>query len=403
MESSSARHFNRAAVLDAVFAEAGVTRAGISGRTGLSPATVSRVVEDLIAEGLLDEGQQIPRTGRGRRSTFLTLGRGVGCVVGIDLGATTCRLRCNDLMGEELRTLRRPTPRGLEVPALVDWLAESVTTVMAESGTSRPLIGIVVAVPATVRDAAIVVRPARQLAQTEGAELGHRLGRALGVPVLLDNDSNLALVGEMATGAAVGCTDAVILTTSTDFDAGVAVNGEILRGRTGIVGEFATLPTGDEQPLRRLLSVDGILDTAAEQGVALADFTDLFDSAPEGPLGTLRRGFVHGLTLATSVATLAYDPQVIVVQGRLQPLVEQVLPELRERLSHVLPAVPELRPSALGGFAGATGAAFVAVQAARTALKDLGSFESWLSPQGTPLDGAGDARAEATGPTDTVA
>ncbi|MER6564606.1 hypothetical protein ABT300_44295, partial [Streptomyces sp. NPDC001027] len=61
------------------------------------------------------------------------------------------------------------------------------------------------------------------------------------------------------------------------------------------------------------------------------------------------------------------------------------------------------RPSALGGFAGATGAASVAVRAARTALKDMGAFESWLSLRGAPLNGAGDARAEATAPTDTVA
>lgn len=369
-EPASARLHSRAAVLDSVFTEGSVTRAGISTRTGLSLATVSRVVEEFIAEGILDEGQQLPRSGRGRRSTFIRLGETVGTVVGVDLGATTCRLCCSDLIGQQLGRLRLPTPSGLSAAALAAWLADSISAVHAEARTAGTLIGVVVALPAVVPEPGVVVRPTRRLAQLAGRELQRRLARALGVPVVLENDSNMALLGELATGAAAGRADAVLLTLSTDFNAGIAIDGEILRGRNGIVGQFGWLPAaGAGRPLRELLSVDGILASAAAMNTGLRDIEDLFPVDTEEWLQVFRDRFVTGLITAVSVATLSYDPEVIVFNGRLLPLVERVLPDVRARLAGQLPAVPDLRVTALGGFAGAIGAAQVAVRAGRAMVQ----------------------------------
>lgn len=377
MEPVSARLHSRAAVLDSVFTEGSVTRAGISARTGLSLATVSRAVEEFIAEGILDEGQQLPRSGRGRRSTFIRLGETVGTVVGVDLGATACRLCCTDLIGQPLGRLRLPTPPGLSAAALAAWLADSISAVHADARTAGTLIGVAVALPAAGPEPGAVVRPTqrptqrptRRLAQLAGRELQRCLGQALGVPVVLENDSSMALLGELATGAAAGRAHAVLLTLGTDVSAGIAIDGEILRGRAGIAGQFGWLhAAGPDRPLRELLSVDGILASAAARNIGLRDIEDLFPPDSGERFQVLRERFVTGLMTAVSVAALCYDPEVIVFNGRMLPLAERVLPELRARLAGQLPAVPELRVTALGGFAGAIGAAHVAVRAGRATL-----------------------------------
>lgn len=370
MEPVSARLHSRAAVLDSVFSEGSVTRAGISARTGLSLATVSRVVEEFIAEGILDEGQQLPRSGRGRRSTFIRLGETVGTVVGVDLGVTTSRLCCSDLIGQPLGRLRLPTPPGLSAAALAAWLADSISAVHAQARTAGTLIGVVVALPAVVPEPGVVVRPTRRLAQLAGSQLQRCLSQALGVPVVLENDANMALLGELATGAAAGRAHAVLLTLSTDFSAGIAIDGEILRGRNGIVGQFGWLhAAGTGRPLRELLSVDGILASAAARNIGLRDIEDLCPPDTDERLQVVRGRFVTGLLTAVSVVTLSYDPEVIVFNGRLLPLVDRVLPELRAGLAGQLPAVPDLRVTALGGFAGAIGAAQVAVRAGRAMVR----------------------------------
>ena len=370
MEPAGARLHSRAAVLDSVFTEGSVTRAGISARTGLSLATVSRVVEEFIAEGILDEGQQLPRSGRGRRSTFIRLGETVGSVVGVDLGATTCRLCCSDLIGQPLGRLRLPTPSGLSAAALAAWLADSISAVHAEARTAGTLIGVVVALPAVVPEPGVVVRPTERLAQLAGRDLQRGLAQALGVPVVLENDASMALLGELATGAAAGRAHAVLLTLSTDFSAGIAIDGEILRGRNGIVGQFGWLhAAGTDRPLRELLSVDGILASAAAMKAGLRDIEDLCPPDIDERYQVFRDRFVTGLVSAVSVVTLSYDPEVIVFNGRLLPLVERVLPELRAGLAGQLPAVPDLRVTALGGFAGAIGAAQVAVRAGRAMVR----------------------------------
>jgi predicted NBD/HSP70 family sugar kinase len=368
----SARLYNRAAVLDAIFNEPEITRAGIRHATGLSLATVSRVVEDLKSEGLLDEGRRQGRPRRGRPTMFIELGSGVGCVVGLDLGASRTHLICGDLMCRTLSRQRIDTPTELDVSALERWVADAVGAVRSAAKTRRPLVCVGIGVPATVRNDGEVVRPAAKLAQIAGRELRERLGELLKVPVVLENEANVALLGEHASGAAAGSTDAVMLLVSTNFGAGVAMNGEMVRGRTGMVGEFGFIPTGEAgQSLRDLLSVAGITSAAKARGIELKDIAELFVASPSPDLVPLRDDFIRGLTLAISTATVAFDPQVVVMNGRLVPLVEEVLPTVEAELATVLPVVPQLRTTALGGFAGATGSTLLAVQAARHALKGL--------------------------------
>src|ERR1700761_5871857 len=98
----SPRDVNRLAVLDLVFREPGVVRTVAQARTGLSKATIYRVVEELTNEGFLVEQPVAGQRTRGRPKLELSVSPRQGHVVGVDIGVLTTRLMLSDLNGSVL-------------------------------------------------------------------------------------------------------------------------------------------------------------------------------------------------------------------------------------------------------------------------------------------------------------
>jgi len=369
MEASTTRGHNRALVLKAAFDADDITRTQIETATGLSKATVSRMVDELIQEGLLNEGASLHRTGRGRKSSYIELGPATGCVVGVDLGITTCRLWCSDLRGNELSRSRFDTPHGLSRLALVRFIIGAVNALVGGTSMGGRLSGITVAVASSVRNATTVVRPADVFAHIEGEQFHKALTRHAGVPVTLDSDSNMALRGEMTAGAAIGVANVALLTVSTGVGAGIAIDGKLLRGTRSVIGELGSLPIDmGRRRLEDVLSVRGLTSTAHRAGIELAALDKIIDAPPQSPLAELRDQFVHGLVSAVSAITLTSDPDLIIFNGRIIPLVQSVLDRVRTTLSQTLPAVPTLQVTASDGFSAAHGAAVSAVESAHNDL-----------------------------------
>ena len=373
MQRSTAPRHTHAAVLDAVLADPSATRARIGTRAGLSPATVSRAVEELVADGLLAEGPAVPMSGRGRPTARIEPGPRVGCAVGVDLGASSVRAVRADPQGVHVVRAERATPAGLDANELAVLVGEVVEETRQAAGTGRAVAGVVVGVPGRVRDGRCLARPADRLSAGSGERLVVALEGALEAPVVLENDANVALVGELREGAAAGCSDAAVLTASTEVDAGVAVGGVVLRGRTGLVGELSALPVGD-RTLRDLLSVSGLVDSAAHRGVILDDLAALWARTPDPALAPLVDDASDGLVVAVTMLALAFEPEVVVLTGRLLPLMQAELTRVRAQLTASLPAVPDLRTSEFGGYAGAVGAGLLAVAATRSAVTGRAPF-----------------------------
>ncbi|WKG03963.1 ROK family protein [Mycolicibacterium sp. HK-90] len=371
MEATTTRAQNKAAVLSAALAAGQCTRSSIETRTGLSKATVARIVDELLGEGLLQPGAELHREGRGRKSLYLELGTQVGCVVGVDLGLTTTRLWCADLRGTELARSRFDTPKGLTRLAMVRRLVAEVQALIDGTAYSGRLSGVVVAVVGSVRNEVEIVRAAAPFSYLEGSQFCAALERHFAVPVILDSDANMALCGEMVDGVAVDTRDAALLIVSTSVRAGLARDGRVLRSDRSLIGELAWLPVPSRGSQRRclddVLSARGVL-AAAHHSDTAADIAELAAADDRSELATARGEFVDGLVVAVSTVALTVDPDIVVVTGRMLPVVERVLGEVNEQLKSVLPAVPRLVLASSNGFAAAHGAALTAVDGARTRL-----------------------------------
>jgi predicted NBD/HSP70 family sugar kinase len=366
----------RAAVLSELLATGTSTRSAVAARTGLSGATVTRTVEALIAEGLARETHTVPaNNGRGRRATLLEPVGERANAVGVDLGASNTRLVATDLMGKPTAVRRTPTPGRSDSRQLALWLAEFIRESLDERW---PLVeALALGLPGAVRPSDRSVSNAPHLSQVEDSRFLDVLEEQLGRPVLVDNDANYALLGESYFGAARGAPSAVMFTVGSGLGAGVTVDGRLVRGINGLVGEFGALPIGPPGlRLEHMITGAGIMLRASELGIPMESPADLFVSDPSVEVSRLRRQFEETLIIALIAAVVSCDPEVIVLGGGISPSLEGSTEALRMGVQAHLGTAPPIAIGELGDISGAVGAS---VQALHTIYLGLGIPSDQLS------------------------
>jgi predicted NBD/HSP70 family sugar kinase len=370
METFEARQANRSAVLAAIAAAGQTTRTQVADSTGLSPATVSRVADGLIAEGLISDGPAVASGRPGRSATALEPAPGLGLVAGVDLGGSNCRVLVADMRGMPVEVTHERTPVSIGAAALADWLAGQVTGLSAKVAQRAPLRAVTVGLPGTVTPDGTTIGAAPNLPQIEGQFFARKLQRAIAAPVQLYNDSDLALLGELRFGAGLGLRRAVMFTIGTGLGAGVTLDGTTLvRGARGLTGEFGYLPTGPSgERAEELVSGSGVLAQAQALRADVLDAAEVFDGREAGLLAPVLERFDRGLELILIAAAVAYDPEAIIIGGGLSPAVARHLDRTRAALARRLPVPPDVRLTKLGDLAGTLGAVVAATQSAYQSL-----------------------------------
>lgn len=217
------RRENRTAVLQRLYFDGPMSRFSLGPATGLSSGSVSNVVAELVAEGLVEEAGSVDSAG-GRPRTLLRITPGSGCMIGVDVGETRVRIELFDLTLTELaRTERplaveRPNPHDrYEVGVVVDHVRAGIAEVLRTAGVpAERLLGVGVGVPG------IVARTAEEGAVVHGQTIGwdavplERLLRAsvdlpASVPYWIDNGAKTLGQAEMWFGAGRGARSAVVV------------------------------------------------------------------------------------------------------------------------------------------------------------------------------------------------
>ena len=368
------RDHNKAAVLDVVLSRSPVTRNALIELTGLSKATVSRAVEELRADGFVVEGGRDEIAGRGRRSTHLDVPGTTGHVVGVSFGARTTGVLVADLRGREVRQAVVPTVSHREAGEAAGWLVDLVARTSEAVG--GPLRQMVVAVPARVLAGTEIVDPAEAMGAFAGPGLHHALVELVDAPVTLEGDANASLLGILAGDAALA--DAALFSVSSVLSFATCKGHELVRGHSPNFGDIGVLFSGiGGEPLARLLSTTGLLGFARARGLELERVEDLWDQPhDEAARADVLAAFATATVTAVSAVAATLDPKSVFFVGRLQPLVDEVLPEVRRRLATTLPTPPAVEtPSQVLGLSVARGAVHACLGMARSRLREavLGS------------------------------
>ena len=248
------RRVNADAVLAVLRRSAVVTVTDLMVATGLTRATVLAVCEDLIEAGWVLELANMRDSGgdytKGRPARRFCYHTRAGVVIGVDLGLVTATVVVADLAGTPLsRISRRLSAR----PAGPDQLAEltgadrlagldaAILAGLAEAGIEPDeVLAVTVGVPAPVSRSGKILATS-QFWEIAGVDARAALGEKYGWLVALENDANLAALGECWQGAAQGRQDLVALLSGERFGAGVMESGRLLHGAHGGLGEMAYL------------------------------------------------------------------------------------------------------------------------------------------------------------------
>lgn len=376
---TSLREANRARIVSAVQQRGSLTQVELAGVTGLSPATVSNIVKELTGVGVLHTA---PTSRSGRRAQQVTLARNLGLVAGIHFGSRSLRVVVADVAQQIVADQRMPLPpdhradAGLERAALL--LTELVDSVDA---TMPEVLAVGVGVPAPVDPRTGQIVSVGVLRGWDGVAVPDVLERRLGVPVRVDNDSNLGALAEVRLGAAQGRRHVVYLRISHGVGSGIVVDGKVFHGRSGAAGEFGHITIDDGGPICRCGN-RGCLETFIGAPALLSmleashghlTLPDVITRAQEGDPGCRRviSDAGHYLGIAAANVCNLFDPELIVVGGRLAEAGPILLDPFRTVLAQrTLPSTAgpvEVVPSALGTAAEVRGALAMALEHASIA------------------------------------
>ena len=229
------------------------SRAAIAARAGLTRATVSRLVAELIALGVVRETGRDGGGRAGRPSTRLELGSGV-VAIGTEVNVDYLSVLVIDLAGREVLRERSAFDASVGPDACIAALAElcrrTRRRLASRRGRPPPVVaGLTVAVPGLVDVAAGVVAEAPNLRWRDVA-VAAPLRRALrlgATPVHVGNDANLAAIAEYRSGEWAGTPHLVYITGEVGIGGGIIVGGQPLlgtRGYGGEVGHMNVMPNG---------------------------------------------------------------------------------------------------------------------------------------------------------------
>jgi predicted NBD/HSP70 family sugar kinase/biotin operon repressor len=349
MESSGAgslgslRERNRRQLLDALRQRGSASRADLARFTGLSRSTVSTLVTDLQASGLVVEREDAHRPSQqGRPPTLLTLDQSAGLILGINFGHDHVHVAIADLS----RTILAERAQALDVDHAAEAALTAVVTLTDEAVAAAGLdagriLCAGVGLSGPIDRATGTVHAGKILPGWEGIRPVAELSARLDVPVHLDNDANLGALGEVTLGAGIGARDAIYLMVSGGIGAGLILNGELYRGTGGTAGELGHVLVDEGGPICRCGN-RGCLETIAG-GPAIVDllrrshdddltFARVIELSVEGDSGARRAIGDAGRVLGRSVATMvnAFNPELIIVGGYMSAAGDVLLDPLRE-------------------------------------------------------------------------
>lgn len=371
------------ALLSHAWATGAFTASEAMAAVGTSRSTTIEALDELASLGLLQELPNARAIGdyrKGRPSRRFELRAEAGVVVGVDAGVAHVVTSLADLRGRASVTHTRRLARGADSAATRrDIIAETVEGALAESGRTREdVLAVSVGVPAPVDSNGRSPAHRDQFWSRMNPELGELF--ATWAPIVrVENDAALAAIAEHTQGAAMGLRDTVTLLAGERLGAGVVVDGTLLRGAHGGVGELVVVRHLEGVQAghgfghqiadwARELSSDGTLP--ADHPLRTHDLTGrtVFELARTGDRHAQALVERIGRVLARISGVLAslYNPQRIIVAGGVAPGIEDALEVARRLLPDELdlPA-PELIASPLGGEVVSIGAVAAALKAAR--------------------------------------
>lgn len=325
---STIKRSNRRLIFDVLNTFGKCSRTHLAEVTGLTKASVSNIVTEMIAEGIISEGEETG-SGVGRKYVMLEISSNSPCAVSLSINRDALFVSDVNLKGEILFEQRIQLAQAETEDSLLQKIFLACDTAM--SNTTKPLWGIGIASigPLDLKEGCIISPP--NFNTIKNFQIIEPLQKKYGVDVALDNDMNAAALGEKLFGLGRKFENFVYLGISRGVGAGIILNNEVYRGSTGLAGEIGHIcldykgrrcQCGARGCLEMYASISAIENEVKEQLVRIPDsplaathgnWNEIVSEANSG--NRAAENLISTMTEYLSAALISvcnmYNPQVI--------------------------------------------------------------------------------------------
>lgn len=362
------RQFSQRAVMEAIVQSGPISRASIAKQTGLSKQTISEIVRHLEDDGWVRE------TGRtsghvGRTAVTYEIVPSAAYIAAVDLGGTKVRVAIVDLTCQVFAEEVAPTdPRGGQY--VVEQITELCWRAADAQGIVRERVRLaVVGAPGAPQHGTGRILLAPNIAHFDTMDVASAFEEALGIDVMLENDVNLAVLGENWLGQGQGIDNLAYIAVGTGVGGGLMLGGQLVHGAINAAGELGFLPFGadpfDAESLRagayeRVTGSIGIMSRYQDLTGNKASVPEIFDRANDGDTAALRvlDDTAKNLALGIGAICAVANPQKVILGGSIGVRTE-LIDRVKGFMPLVFPMPVEIEASILGSRAAIIGAAAI--------------------------------------------
>lgn len=363
--TSLMRSINRSAILELIRENGPISRSLIAKQLDVSLPTVMRIVEDLMAEDLVRSCDSYGQSTGGRPPSLVEFNGKAYAAVGVDLGGTKMFGTVADLSGTIQHELYIAHRKDDGPSDYMERLCEMIETLLdAPRPPGQQIRGIGIGTPGITLVPEGVVTWAPSLGW-RNLPLQKILNERFDMPVFVENDVNLAALGELGFGAGRGVKNLVTITVGTGIGAGIIIGGILYRGHNQAAGEVCNMVPGIEflgrhydefGALESLASAIGVVKRArqlmVQEGMPIPEelsAEDVFAAARNGESWAQQvvNETVDYLSLAIANISATLDPEVIILGGGVARSADLLIGPILQRIEGVVPFVPQLVASPL--------------------------------------------------------
>lgn len=356
------RDFNAQQILRLLRKHGPCSRADLARYSGLSAPTISSGVEYLKQHGLIQQMGPGPSYG-GRPPDLLRFNSKAGYVAGVDIGTSLVRIAIADLNGEIAGKLDIATHSKSTPDHVVSLIATGIRKLQARHKIpAKKLVAAAAGVPGITDIQKGIVLSAPILPHWQAVPLRDILAQEIGTPTVVENDVNLAALGEGRWGIARGVRNFVFLTVGSGIGAGIFINGHLYHGADWAAGEIGYLyvPGTAESPLA-ILKPGPLEDTIGAKAIesawqnlggrdrkngrqmAAVDGGSILDLAETGDpvAGKILQQAARILADAVTNLCVVLNPSLVVLGGRVgsRPALFKLISRIIERNEFCRPRI----------------------------------------------------------------
>ena len=389
------RRMTLSAVVQAITTYGPISRASVAKMTGFSKQTVSEIVSSLETDGWV---QTVGRTegNVGRRAVVYEIVPDAALVASVDLGGTKVRVALCNLSGAVVKEVAEPTCQD-GGDAVVGQIARLIQEAADKFGIAPEKIRVaVVGVPGVLDAATGNINLAPNISGIDCIDFPALLQDRLGVEVLVENDVNLAALGEHWMAHQGVKDDLVYVSIGTGIGAGLVIAGQLVRGATGAAGEIGYIPFGADptEPesqeigaLERVTATSAMIKHHMELTGSQKTVPEIFDLAVAGDQlaeQVLQRaaGFI---ARAIGTITAVVDPACVIIGGSIGARAE-LFQMIECELKKYFPKRVLIEPSVLGNHAALAGGTSIALSRLHISLFSKGIKDAQITVPPPEID-----------------